>query len=194
MPNKTSQIFITIILILVGALVVQRCSNQRLSDDNTRLAKNQSSMIRGLDFLVLSHKEMKEYLASYDETLLARISDSIKAKVTVHNLNKYSRVTNIYKDTTILEVPLTSDPEFPDKLFFTHIDSCWGGKGYLNTLQNTLTYTERTATSTAIRVDYVKREKILTWLFGGVRLGKKKAGVYVESNCGQAITKEVEVE
>jgi len=45
-----------------------------------------------------------------------------------------------------------------------------------------------------VRVDYVKREKILKWLFGGIALGKKKAGVYVESSCGNAETMEIEVE
>jgi hypothetical protein len=188
MKDKIFYIALAVLSVMVVILWF-RLGN--VSDDRDRLSENQTSMIEGINNIVLTNKEMKEYIAARDEDLLKRMTDSIGRKINVSNINKYSTVVNNYRDTNIIELPIISiDNIYP----FEQKDSCWGVKGYFDLNNSTVAFTERTASSKVVRVDYVKREKILKWLFGGIALGKKKAGVYVESSCGNAETMEIEVE
>jgi hypothetical protein len=77
---------------------------------------------------------------------------------------------------------------------FEYKDSCWGVKGQFDIVNSKLLITERNADNTVVAIDYVKREKIAKWFFGGIRLGKKTAGVFIDTKCGNAKRMEIEVQ
>jgi len=184
---KDKVIYIAFIVLGVIAVVLWLRLDS-ISDDRDRLSENQTSMIEGINNIILNNKEMKEFLNAKDDELLKRMSDSL-GKIKVNNLHKYSSVVNNYVDSTIIEVPLVMvDNMYP----FAYKDSCWGVKGFFDLNEQNITFTERSSSTKVVRVDYVRRQPV-KWLFG-LRIGKKKAGVYVESSCGNAETMEIEVQ
>jgi hypothetical protein len=64
--------------------------------------------------------------------------------------------------------------------------------GIADVVNNRIIVDSRELTDQIVRVNYIKREKV-KWLFG-LRVGKKKAGVYMESKCGTVTNTEINVD
>jgi hypothetical protein len=161
-----------------------------ISDDRDRNHNNMISLLNGVNSIILKNNEMSDYLKDNNPELLKRMTDSLAMKIRINNVSKYNETSYIYKDTNIIEVPIQY---MESRYAFAYKDSCWGIKGYYDAFDEKLIIQEREAANSIIVVDYVKREKVAKWFFGGIRIGKKKAGVYIESKCGEAKRMEIMV-
>ena len=187
MKNNITNI-ILIGLLLVAILFWFRISNLR--EDNSRMSENMKSLYDINKKLVLNQVELKDYLVNKHPLLLKAIGDSIGRKVSAGNINNISETNISYGDTNIIELPVIQiDNVYP----FEYKDSCWGVKGIFDINSSMLTITSREADNQVVAVDYVKREKIMKWFFGGIALGKKKAGIFIQTKCGAATRTEIDV-
>ena len=170
------------VVIIVATAFVQYYMNKanRYNDNQNQLLYNFNKVIK------LNNSEFKKYIQENDKELLRRVSDSLKMKIRPQNVTKYNNTSYYYKDTNIVEIPLI---EVADKVEFSHRDSCFAISGIVDVVSNKVIITNRELKDNIIKLNYVKRKPI-KWLFG-LRIGKKEAGVYIESNCGK--TQNIEV-
>jgi hypothetical protein len=185
MKEKIIIIVNVVAMLLVGWLFIRYQSSEI-----DRLATNQQNFIEQVNkTLMLSTDEFKTYLSINNNKLLQRMSDSIRMNIKPRHVVEYNTTNYTYKDTTIIEAPLI---QVADYFTFELKDSCFSMSGIADVVNNRIIVDSRELTDQIVRVNYIKREKV-KWLFG-LRVGKKKAGVYMESKCGTVTNTEINVD
>jgi hypothetical protein len=185
MKNKIIIIAVAVLILIAGWLYIRH-----LNAEIDRYAANQRNFIEEVNkTLTLTHNELRDYLKAHDGELLRRISDSLRMTIRPKHVTQYNNTTYHYKDTTIIEAPLV---QVADYFTFEIEDSCFRMTGIADVVNNKIVVDSRELTDQIVRVNYIKREKV-KWLFG-LRVGKKKAGVYMESKCGTVTNTEINVD
>lgn len=130
--------------------------------------------------------ELKKLLKANNDSLLQRVSDSLKMKVRPKNITQINNYKYFYNDTIITTIPLIKvNNTYPFKL-----DSgCFKMEGYFDIDKSKMLITNKQFSDSITDVSGQKRAKIFKWLFGGIRLGKFEQFNITFSNCGGIITK-----
>lgn len=140
----------------------------------------------GVNTLNLTPKEFKELLKEHDDSLLKRVSDTLKMKIRPRNVNQVNNYYYRNVDTTISIVPMVEvDNMYPFKVS----EGCFKLEGVFDINESKLMITRKEYEDSIIDVSGGKRELRMKWLFGGIRIGKKEPFNVVLSNCGGMIIK-----
>ena len=173
MKDKITLILATIILVAFFFIVLDY-QNKKINV----LEANQKTLLNGFDKTIkLNHSQLLEYLNNADNINIKHVIDSLNIKP--RNITKYETSTIIYRDTTILEVPIIEQADvFP----FEIKDSCFLVNGYVDVMNNKLIVENRQFSDEVIKINYIKRKPV-KWLFN-LRIGTKQANYEVISRCG----------
>lgn len=136
--------------------------------------------------LYFTKTELKEYLKETNDSLLKVISDTLKMTIRPRNITQISNFSYHYLDTNINVIPIQEvNGTYP----FVFKNECRILEGLFNIDSLKLYITRDEIMDSLINVEGGKRAKIMKWLFGGIRLGKREPFDIILSRCGSGITK-----
>jgi hypothetical protein len=182
--SKYLTILVLILLLLLGTVGYFAWQFKEKAD---RMEENYlAGQGVGVNTLNLTSKEFKELLKANNDSLLKKVSDSLKMTIRPRNVNQVNNYRYYYVDTTITQIPLTEiDNIYP----FEYNNGCLKIEGNFDIIEGKMLLSRKEFQDSIIDVSGGKRALVMKWLFGGIRIGKKEPFNIILSSCDGVITK-----
>lgn len=163
-----------VIISILGSLLRDALREKARQEENVRQMQQENST------LTLTSKELKDLLKT-SELRMARHVDSLFKvnKINPKGVQEVHNITNTYRDTTIIKVPILAAME-PKPINVG--DKCWGFSGTLSA--SGLTIKEKYFNSEIDLVDYARPKKFLF-----IRVGWHPPNLRAFSDCGTVTVK-----
>lgn len=187
MKNPLIKNLFILLLVAISVIVWQNFRIGFWQDKSDRMESNfMAGQGNNVNVVNLTAKELKNLLKENNDSLMERVSDTLKMKVRPRNVKEINNYEYFYNDTNPVVLQLIKhDSIYPIK----YSNGCWGMAGYFDTRESEMTITEKSFQDSIIDISGAKRAKILKWLFGGIRLGKFEQFNVTTSKCDGVITK-----
>jgi hypothetical protein len=148
--------------------------------ERARLQENFHQMQQDNSTLTLTVREFKDLLKTSEQRTFRHFDSLFKAnKINPKGVVEAHNITNIYRDTTIINIPV---PVALEPKPITVGDKCWGFSGIIS--PSGLTIKEKYFSSEIDLVDYARPKKFLF-----IRIGWHPPDLKAFSDCGTVTVK-----
>ena len=163
-----------VVIVCLGELLRSALSDKARAEENVR----QTQLVNST--LILTAKEFKDLLKTSEQRTARHVDSLFKAnKINPKGVLEVHNITNTYRDTTIVNVPVAVALE-PKPI--NEGDKCWGFSGLIST--SGLVIKERYFNAEIDLVDYARPKKFLF-----IRVGWHPPDMKAFSDCGTVTVK-----